>query len=339
MKKSLVTIIFHTIGWIIFLSLPLLFLPKRPEMSQHETGNFIFLPAVITGLILIFIFYFNYFVLIPGFLFRQKNLTYILLCIGIVAVIFVLPRLVISFHPLPNKLPRTGMEEAMPLVVTNLMLMFIVTFLASTGLRLNNRWKQTEKERLSAQLSYLKMQINPHFLFNTLNSIYSVTIGKAPQAAEMVDKLSGMMRYTLKETQLDFVPLEMEIEYITNYIDLQRVRLDKSVKVNLEVKGDYEGYQIAPLLLIPFIENAFKHGVNSEQDSDIKVSILANDMHELCMTVTNNKVMMEKIDDEDGGLGIENTRSRLQLIYPGKHYLNISETEEVFTVLLQIHLR
>jgi LytS/YehU family sensor histidine kinase len=230
------------------------------------------------------------------------------------------------------------LQKIIPLLFANNLLMFIVTFLASIGLRLNSQWKQTEKERLSAQLSYLKTQINPHFLFNTLNSIYAVTIVKVPKGAEMVAKLSEMMRYALKETQSDFVSLEKEINYINNYIDLQKIRFDKSIKYSYIVEGEYDNNQIAPLLLIPFIENAFKHGVNSEQDSNIRIKISITN-NELNLHVTNNKVDIESLPEEKSGLGIKNTKHRLELIYPSKHLLVISETETLFDVLLHIELK
>ena len=240
-----------------------------------------------------------------------------------------------SNHPMPP--PNPEMSRGIPLFFANALLMFSVTFLTSLVLRLNTRWKETEKERLSAQLDYLKTQVNPHFLFNTLNSIYSITIGKAPQASEMVNKLSQMMRYSLKEAQLNYVPLEKEINYIQNYIDLQKVRFDDSVRFNYEIKGDFSNKQIAPLLLIPFIENAFKHGVNSEQDSYIQINlnIIGN---ELKLKVTNNKVDIETDQEEKSGIGINNTKSRLMLIYPNNHSLKIIDSETHFTVYLTLNL-
>jgi LytS/YehU family sensor histidine kinase len=224
-----------------------------------------------------------------------------------------------------------------PLGMLLFILMFTLVLIASIALRVNNRWKQTEKERLTAQLSYLKTQINPHFLFNILNNIYSETIDKAPRAADMIDRLSAMMRYTLKETPNDFVPLENEMEYITNYIELQRIRFDSHVKFNFETKGFFHDKQIAPLILIPFIENTFKHGVNSEENSNISI-IIAVDKHELHLDVLNNKVEKEINDDDKSGIGIENTKKRLQLIYPDKHLLSIDDNPTIFNVSLHINL-
>jgi sensor histidine kinase YesM len=197
--------------------------------------------------------------------------------------------------------------------------------------------KQTEKEKLSAQLSSLKSQINPHFLFNTLNSIYATAIDESPQTADMVDKLSEIMRYTMRDTQKDVVLLDEELNYIGNYVELQNIRLDESVWLEYHVEGEPGHLEIAPMLLIPFIENAFKHGVNSEQDSHVEIIININNT-ELHLVVINNKVNIQLDTSEQSGLGIANTKRRLELIYPDKHLLTIIENEKEFRVSLHINL-
>ena len=130
-------------------------------------------------------------------------------------------------------------------------------------LKINSRLKLAEKEKVNAELSYLKAQINPHFLFNTLNSIYSLAIEKSDYTATAVVKLSSMMRYVITDASHKFVPLEKEINYISNYIELQKLRIDSSIKLMYTVTGDISDKKIAPLVLISFIENAFKYGVNA----------------------------------------------------------------------------
>lgn len=339
MKSKTTIILLHILAWVLFLSLPILFSPDAPKIFRNEIGNLHFLPILLSSLTLIMIFYFNYFVLIPKFLFPERYVEYALLGILCIVFMFAFPLIVLS--PVKSSGETVFydpiLRRSIPLVIANNLLMFFVVFFASIGLRLNNRWKETEKEKLSAQLSYLKTQINPHFLFNTLNSIYSVTIGKAPKGAEMVNQLSEMMRYTLKETQMDFVPLEKEIDYIGNYIDMQKLRFDDSVKFEYEVHGQRDDLEIAPLLLIPFIENVFKHGVNSEDNSDIKIKIEIAPTS-LNLYVFNNKVEVHTTQSEKSGLGIENARTRLRLVYPDKHDLKIIETENTFEVILKINL-
>jgi len=216
--------------------------------------------------------------------------------------------------------------------------MLTISIITSTLLAVNNRLKQTEAEKFSAQIASLKSQINPHFLFNTLNSIYATAIDTSPKAADMLDKLSEMMRYTMKGTQKDFVSLEGEVNYIGNYIELQKIRLDKEIKLDYTFKGNFSAHQIAPMLLMPFIENAFKHGVNAEQRSHVKIELIIEE-NELHLLVSNRKVEMQKETSEQSGLGIENTKHRLQLTYPAKHLLSIIETENDFLVSLHIRLK
>lgn len=339
MRSKLTRILFHIAAWLIFLSLPIVLSPQPPRSVLSEIGFIFLIPVIFKNAILIFIFYLNYYVLVPKYLFKKRYALYSIICIACILVVISTPLIGMGLLGKPEKpmLSDSHFQYGFVLFFQNNLLTFLVAFLASIGLALNVRWKQTEKERLSAQLSYLKTQINPHFLFNILNSIYSVTIGKAPQGAEMVYKLSEMMRYTLGEAQLDFVPLESEINYIANYIDMQKVRFDKSVKLSFDIDGSFSGKQIAPLLLIPFIENAFKHGVNSEQNSDIKIKIGLSE-NELHLQVINNKVEVEQDSETKSGLGIENTRNRLELIYPNKHVLNIIDDRFSFSVSLNIIL-
>lgn len=229
-------------------------------------------------------------------------------------------------------------EKVIPVIIVNALLLWLLSIISSILWAIYNRLKQTESEKLVAQIASLKSQTNPHFLFNTLNNIYATAIDTSPKTADMVDKLSEMMRYTMKETQQDFVPLEDEINYLDNYIELQRLRLDRSVKLEYNSLKNIPYFQIAPMLLIPFVENAFKHGVNSEQKSDIKIEMTMNKT-EFQLSVVNNKVNVQQDISEGSGLGIENTRHRLNLIYPSKHLLIINDTQKEFSVTLYINLQ
>jgi LytS/YehU family sensor histidine kinase len=188
-----------------------------------------------------------------------------------------------------------------------------------------------------SELSFLKAQINPHFLFNTLNSIYSLAIQRSDATPDAVVKLSGMMRYVLQDAQYETVSLQSEVNYIKDYIELQKLRLDKSVKLIFTQEGDLTGKKIAPLILISFIENAFKYGVNSEEDSEIVIRIKSE--KEFSLFVKNNKVRSYSSDEPNTGLGIKNTRKRLELLYPGLHTLEISDNEKEFSVNLVIRLK
>ncbi|HAN18205.1 MAG: hypothetical protein A2X13_07525 [Bacteroidetes bacterium GWC2_33_15] len=339
MKNLFFTFSIHVIAWGLLLMIPF-FSTYQVIKSFAPTDTISLVPIVILGLFLIVIFYFNYFVLIPKFLLLKKYLLYVIMLVLSIVIAFILSGVFLNLFDFnPDNMVNINpvLIKIEPIMRANTFLMLIISILASISLTINNHLRQVEKEKLVAQISSLKFQINPHFLFNTLNNIYATAIDTSPQTADMVDKLSEMMRYTMKETQNDFVPLEEEINYLNNFIELQKLRLESKIKFDYTVEGEFSELQIAPMLLIPFVENAFKHGVNSEQDSNIRISIKANES-ELHFLVANNKVKTQPDTSEHNGLGIKNTKHRLSLIYPSKHLLTIKETENDFIVSLHINL-
>ena len=212
---------------------------------------------------------------------------------------------------------------------------FLVVLFLALLLKIRDRWIRAEEEKLHAELSYLKAQINPHFLFNILNSIYAMALGRSDQTAGAIVRLSSMMRYVLVEAGRDKVSLEQEITYLTDYIQLQQTRFEGSLQLSLEVNGRTENRQIVPLLLIPFVENAFKYGVNPEEPSAIGIRIDIGEQ-EFQLHVSNKKVAIHHPAATQGGLGIKNTRQRLQMLYPGKHTLIIEDSSDSFTVSLTL---
>lgn len=339
-NKTLRLILAHTAGWLIFFSFPFLFSPAQSPEVKREFGNLFILTILTKNLFFILLFYFNYSILIPKFLFTNRYIKYILVCLAILGIRLVSPVIMMTFFDKPPFNPllhNPEMRHILPLAFSNSVLMYIVVFLASIGLRLYSRWKLSEKERLQSELSSLKSQINPHFLFNTLNSIYAETLGKADNASEMVLKLSDMMRYTTSQAHHNKVPLQKELDYITNFIELQKLRLASKAKLEYLIEGNADALQIAPFLLIPFIENAFKYGVNPEQNSSIRIDLRITNAG-LSFLVFNKKVKIEKSLQEISGVGIKNTIQRLSLIYPDKHKLITTETENDYTVSLHINL-
>ena len=195
------------------------------------------------------------------------------------------------------------------------------------------------EKKINAELSFLKAQINPHFLFNTLNSIYSTAITEnAKNTSTAVVKLSALLRYITSVTDKQFVPLSKELAYIGNYIDLQKNRFQDTIQLTYTVEGEITDQQIVPLILIAFIENAFKHGVNPEEESFIHISIVVKEAT-LTFNIRNNKVNQTQELELSSGLGIDNTKKRLQLIYPNKHLLQIDNTAKQFAVSLTIQIR
>jgi tetratricopeptide (TPR) repeat protein len=184
---------------------------------------------------------------------------------------------------------------------------------------------------------YLKSQVNPHFLFNTLNSIYSLSIQKSDDTPSAIVMLSGMMRYVISDAALDYVSLEKELNYISDYIELQKIRLGNTVKIDYRCTGLTDEKKIAPLILINLVENAFKHGVNPEEDSHIRINILIKDS-ELHMDTFNNKVSAISDGTERSSIGLKNTRRRLKFLYPGNHNLTILDEANTYSVKLTINL-
>jgi len=207
--------------------------------------------------------------------------------------------------------------------------------LAFSFLKNQNEKKILENANLNAEVNFLKSQINPHFLFNTLNGIYSQAHNKSEHTEYSILKLSELLRYVLYESGEDKVPLEKDIQYISNYIDLQRLRLSSKVAIHYSVSDLEPGNFIAPLLLISFIENAFKHGISYTQSSVVLIDIA---IFEKTLTLKVENPVIQNNTFTEGGLGLKNVTRRLQLLYPSKHSLNIRHTEAQYIINLKIDL-
>jgi LytS/YehU family sensor histidine kinase len=191
------------------------------------------------------------------------------------------------------------------------------------------------KERQAGEIALLRSQVNPHFLFNTLNNIYSLVYNKSDEAPEAVMKLSSIMRYMLYDSNTDVVAVNKEVEYLNSFIELQQLRITQKGFVEISVIGSMENRTIAPMLLIPFVENAFKHG---EKNHAPGINIQLNlEPEKLVFTVENyTKTNNQPPSEESGGFGLENIKRRLGLLYPDKHELKIIKSEELFKIELTI---
>ncbi|MFT3980074.1 MAG: sensor histidine kinase [Ferruginibacter sp.] len=340
-KSKRYSVAIHLIVWILLLVIPYVTTDQVFNALGPSADKKYLLLSVVLSSALLTIFYFNYFFLIPRFLLAKKLWQYFFFLLLAILVVVVLSGLIFYYSDFnPDSLSKTNpvIEKIIPVILVNAILLWLLAILSSILWTTYNRLKQTESEKLSAQIASLKSQINPHFLFNTLNNIYATAMDSSPRAADMVDKLSEMMRYTMKDTQQDFVWLEDEINYISNYIELQKIRLDKTVRLEYNSPEQIPALHIAPMLLIPFIENAFKHGVNPEQKSSIRIDISIHKT-EFQLNIVNNKVPTQQDISQRSGLGIENTRHRLELIYPSRHLLVINDEEKEFFVSLYINLQ
>ena len=349
----------HLAGCALFLSVPILLSPEsltlRAYLTNPPTQRDLIVYVLVLG-----VFYANYFLLIPAYYFSRKYLAFGLLNLFCFGLLTFMPFLLVprsgpprpqqsfalpspdpsrnpppSFDPGRNPSPPPGPFQLRD--TSQHLFLFLVVLFLSLLLKIRSRWIRAEDEKLHAELAYLKAQINPHFLFNILNSIYALALERSERTADAVVKLSSMMRYVLLEAGRDKVSLEQEIAYLTDYVQLQQTRFEGSLDLDFTVTGTPEGKTIAPLLLIPFVENAFKHGINPEQPSAIRIRIDIGEK-ELRLEVTNKKVATKLLPAGPHGLGINNTRQRLGILYPAQYTLSIEDGADNFHVLLTLSL-
>lgn len=357
MKSRAGIIFLHIFGSLCFLAIPIVFSPDF-DLSFYLLKVGPFRRDLLSYVLLLGIFYAHYYYFIPRLFQEKKYLRYVLITLACFVVLITVPQLVKGEPPrygpgvpevMRNAPPsmRAG-EKAPPpphlrerpywlhSIERNIFRYLIVIFIA-LFVRVYTRLKQAERDRIDAELSYLKAQINPHFLFNTLNSIYSLAIIRSEKTPDAVVKLSEMMRYVTTEAHNDKVPLQKEIDYVNNYVELQRIRLGQTVDIKFGITGSAGQKRIAPLVMIPFVENAFKYGVNPEEESEIIVSIKI-EADRLSLYVKNKIVKVDYSDEYKSGHGMDNVSQRLKMGYPGKHILNFGRFNNDYLVNLEIEL-
>ena len=352
--------VFHLLGWLLFISLPLTILSRERdpnvEFTLLSSGYF-----WLFFLIYFILFYLNLLVLIPQFFLKQKYIFYTgFLVVGIIAVYFGQPfeNLVFKrFHqrqtvgqnrfsqPSPENFNPEFMppppERAAPAVDFVSIVLFVIVWIVSMAIKISEQWRLSEKkvilseaDKAQAELSFFKAQINPHFLFNTLNNIYSLAVSQSEHTAPSILKLSKMMRYITEEATENYVPLEDEITCLKNYIDLQKLRMNEKTSVEFTFAGNGRHTRIAPLILMTFVENAFKYGVSNHRESTILIRI-EHTPHAVSLFCQNTIFGFYK-DNERTGVGIANTRKRLDFLYPKRHELHIENDGKVFIVNLKL---
>ena len=338
-------ILIHILGIIAFLSIPVLTSPDLGLGMMKVDG---FKRNFISYILLTVFFFANYYFLMPKFYFSKRTYLYVCFLIFCYFVVSAIPDL---FFAMPHPhMPMGDMGGPPPMhdrhgPMADFFIAsdggnffkFMLVLSLSFVIKINNQLTEMHSEKLKAEVSYLKAQINPHFLFNTLNSLYALTIAKSDAAPDAVIKLSNMMRYVVTESSSDFVPLEKEINYITDFVDMQRLRISDEANLEYTVTGNPQGKSIAPMVIIPFIENAFKYGVNAEEDWHISIAIKIVANH-FILDVANNKVKVSFPDDHATEQGIENTSKRLEFIYPGEHELILNDKPDSYHVHLKINL-
>jgi hypothetical protein len=285
-------------------------------------------------------FYFTY-----GLFFTRKNKLYPVLLLICVIVVLIPFRVGLEYL-FWKYVGYSHLNSTEPLVIDNGWWFNSIRLVTIYGIyalliQLAIGWFDTQKlrtelllEKQSGELALLRSQINPHFLFNTLNNIYSLVYKKSEDAPEAVMKMSSIMRYMLYDATTDSVLLEKEIEYLKSFIELEKLRIRQKDFVELTISGNVEGRTIAPMLLIPFVENAFKHGSRSVASPGILINLNIGSQ-EIRFDVSNHVRKNPAITrDQVGGIGLTNIRRRLNLLYPGQHQLDINSGDELFHVTL-----
>ena len=345
MKRKLLTTTIHVAAWACFFLLPVVFFPGTRYSDEHMSDamlqRFICIDAYLVGF-----YYLNTQFLIPQLLTQRKWIWYTLAIVVCFILFATIPK--IFENAIQSELPENvrlkwrNRHRSFLYPFTGSSAVFFMVLTVSTCSRVIQEWlgiekkkQEIENEKLTTELSFLKSQINPHFLFNTLNNIYSLALIKSDATADSVFKLSSIMRYVLNETKHDSVALDKEIQFIRDYIELQKIRLTDKVTIQFSAEGETVEKQIAPLILIPFVENAFKYGISTKEISLILFQLKA-DKNTIDFSSENNIVSGEKEKNEQTGIGLKNTKRRLELLYPGKHTLVVNKENNRFIVHLTL---
>ena len=334
-------VVYHSLFWAL-----LLVVFSFGEM--YLSGNrFSFIYALSNNVVKLIILgaavYYNIYLLIPRYLAKKQGWQYFLFFTLLVLIVTPIESLLLFTK-------SEGVPEVRAELLANLDLAFISNFFVvgtSTLVKITLDWLKNQKETqeletktMQSELRFLKSQINPHFLFNTLNSLYALTLKKSDKAPDIVLKLSEMMRYMLYECNEPVVLLSKEVQYIKNYLDLEKLRQGQSVQIDFVVEGAISDQKIAPLMFMSFIENCFKHGLGNHISPGFVRITLKVAGNELAALIENSKPgsMPKPLHARSGGIGLTNVRRRLDLLYPNKYALKIEDAPDAYSVYLKISL-
>ena len=321
----------HIFTWTILYSIVLFFVYAEIKEITLKACLRITFTAVI--------FYVNYTLLVPYLLLKKKKILYLLS----VVVLLIIAYLVISnvfifeFNDSRNLLDKPPSKFIIIIFFNS------VIIIIGTIIRLYEQWIENDRikteievQKNKTELESLKNQLNPHFLFNSLNSIYSLTVKKSNDAPDAVIMLSELMRYMLYKANNDKVLLKDELQYIENYIKLQRIRIAKNKYIKTNIRGVISAQKIRPLLFISYIENAFKYGTDFKGNTEVEIdiSVKEDQLQFKCINIIGSIAK----DKENSGIGMLNTKNRLELLYPDKHWLTIVEKDNKFMVDLKLKL-
>jgi len=330
--------VYHGLFWMVLFGLILWADYEKGIDMRFALGN-----ELIQLFFYAFLVYLNLLYLIPNYLARHA-FVYFGLVLAVCALVTPIEVLVfyLKFHDQPLYRARL-VETQVWIFIGN-----VIVTIVSTVLRVIMDWWRYQNEKqvlltqtMQSELRFLKSQINPHFLFNTLNNLYALTLKKSDKAPEIVLKLSEIMRYMLYECNERRVHLTKEIQYIYNYLDLERLRQPKDTDIRFVVEGQISEQMVAPLLFIPFLENSFKHGLNNQIQGEgfvrLRLTVAGEDLE---FFIENSKA--ERLPRQDhprsGGIGLVNVRQRLQMLYPDNHTLTVQDEPHRYAVTLHLKM-
>ena len=342
-------VLYHVLAWAIFYSLPILSiwsgsaevikLPRPPSLFW------------VSSLLQVLIFYLNAYWLMPNLFLKKKYWVYSL---SILAIL-ILRALILYSLPFPEmpdfgRRPPFTNRDFIPIRGAFLFFSGLVTIVLSSGFRIfiehrhnEQLYKERETTNLRSELRFLRSQISPHFLFNVLNSLTALARKKSDLLEPSLLKLSELMRYTIYETDQDFIPLKSEIDYIQSYINLQQMRFDENIRLRINIdEARIQHQQIAPMLLIPLIENAFKYSTQVLDAPYIELSLYLTEKNRLVLALKNSCTPTVYQDESENpsaaGLGLNNLQRRLELIYPHRFQFKAQRLGNEFMVALEIDL-
>jgi sensor histidine kinase YesM len=337
----------HLIFWLISITLlTLIFYFYDDNFSINHVEK-----SLITNLFFASAVYINLYLLIPKFLKEKNYIFYFFWLIVLLSATSLLLQF-LFIYPLKNLL---GITENYTSFNTNLHSAYFFSTLLFVGITsflklikdwlslqdINLKLVKIEQQKLEAELKTLKSQLNPHFLFNSLNNIYSLSLIKSDKVPELILKLSDLMRHIIYESKENYISLEKELDFVNNFIELQRIRTSDKTKIDYRIIGKIPAAKIAPLLFEPFIDNAFKHGLPGTENSDfIKIEFNFEKNGWLSFNLENNFEEPFKPKKSNSGIGLQNVKQRLKLLYqPNDYKLNISKKDHVHLISLELKLK
>ena len=339
------------VGHITFWVLSIAFISLIFYFYDENLNTNLVLKAFITNVGFAIAVYFNLYFLVPKFLKHKKYIFYIFWLLVLLTITSLLVQFLFiyplhslfgesnQFNSFNSNLHSAYFFSILVYVILTSFLKFIKEWLAIQDLNL--KLAKSEQQKLEAELKTLKGQLNPHFLFNSLNNIYSLSIINSDKVPELILKLSDLMRHIIYETKENYISLEKEIDFVDNFVALQKIRTSDKPKISYLLNGDIPSGKVAPLLFEPFIDNAFKHGLPKHDNSDfITIKFDFNEPEYFIFQLKNNFEQSDSWNSKNSGIGIENVKQRLKYLYNSNEYeLTINKKNKIFSVLLKLKLK